>query len=134
MTLTDSINRSVNLLGVALIGLSGFAFAPEMLLENDAPDKIDDALMLIIGLAGIWWYRRARNRFARSFVPVLLPILALATKIGAIIVEFDDKDAVGDDFGALILFVLAIGLMWWLYARAPKLAEEASGPLEAPQA
>lgn len=126
MTLTEFVNRSVNLLGVSIVGLSGFAFLPEVLFENDLPDKVDDALLFLIGLAGMWWYRRARNRFARSAAPVVLVALALLTKIGAIAVEFDDAASVGDDFGALILFVLALALVWWQYKKAPALAASAA--------
>ncbi|MBU6320926.1 MAG: hypothetical protein KGI78_02135 [Patescibacteria group bacterium] len=126
MTLSESVHCGVNLLGVAIVGLSGFAFLPEVFFENDVPDKIDDGVLFLLSLAGIWWYRRGRNRFARSIAPVALVALALATKIGALLVEFDDPSSAGDDFGALILFVLALGLVWRQYRQAPRLAESAN--------
>ena len=126
MTITESINRGVNLLGVGIVGLAGFAFIPEVFFENDWPDKVDDGLLLVIGILGMWWYKKASNRFARSIAPVVLVALALITKIGAIIIEFDDAESVGDDFGALILFVAALGFVWYQYARAPLMAELAS--------
>ncbi len=113
MNLQESINRSVNLLGATLVGLAGFAFIPEAFLENDWPDKVDDTLLFILGMVGIWWYQRARNRFARSLAPVAFVALALIIKIGGIAIEFSDAESVGDDFGGLILFVLALGFVWW---------------------
>src|ERR1700690_2024891 len=115
MNIQQYINRGFNLLAVSIVGLSGFAFLPEVFLENDIPDKVDDIVLFILGIVGMVWYRK--NKYARSFVPVLLVILALLTKIGALIVEFDDAASVGDDFGALILFVLALGLVWYQYNR-----------------
>lgn len=126
LTIQESINRTVNLVGVAIVGLAGFAFLPEVIFENDVPDKVDDALLFIIGIAAIWWYRRAKNSVMRSAMPVVFVALALLTKIGAIMVEFDDAESVGDDFGALILFVLSLGLVWWLYKKAAQPASPAA--------
>src|SRR5512146_1497239 len=126
MNLQESVNRSVNLLSVVIVGLAGFAFLPEIFLENEMPDKVDDIALLVIGLFGIWWYRKARNRFMRSALPVVLVVLALATKVGAVLVEFGDKESVGDDFGALILFTLAVGLVVYLYRTATRLSSTTS--------
>ena len=124
MTIQESVNRTVNLVGTTIVGLSGFAFLPEVFFENDVPDKIDDGVLFVLALVAIWWYKRAHNRFERSIAPVVFVGLALLTKIGAIAVEFGDAASVGDDFGALILFVLSLGLVWYLYKGAPKLSGE----------
>jgi len=55
----------------------------------------------------------------------VLVVLALITKIGALIVEFDDPASAGDDFGALILFVLATALVLYQYIQTKKLLDSA---------
>jgi hypothetical protein len=121
MNIRDAVNRGFNLLGVSIVALSGFAFAPEMFLENDVPDKLDDALLFIVGLIGIAWYTKAKNKYTRSIVPVGLVGVALLLKIMAVIVEFNDVENVGDDFGGLILFVLSFGLILYQYFKTKKL-------------
>ena len=125
MNIAQSVNRSVNLVGVAVVALAGFAFAPEAIIEPDAIDKVDDTLILLIGIGAIVWYLRNGNRLVRSIVPILLMAVGLLLKIFAVIVEFADPEDVGDDFGGLILFVLATGLVIYLYLNVQK--AEASG-------
>ena len=68
-TINKSINRTVNLLGAAIAGLAGFAFAPEAIIEPDVIDKVDDTLILVVGVVAIVWY--LRNRYIRSIAPVV---------------------------------------------------------------
>jgi hypothetical protein len=110
MSISESINRGYNLLVTSIVSLAGLAFLPEAFLEKDIPDKVDDTLLFVIGMLGIWWYNRGDNRFKHSIVPVVLVILA-----------FDDAEAVGDDFGGLILFALAVGLAVYQYQKTKKL-------------
>jgi hypothetical protein len=121
MKLTEAINRGFNLLGVSIVGLSGLAFMPEIFLEKDWDDKADDILILLLAIVSIVWYLTGQNKYKRSIAPVILTILSLLTKIGALIIEFKDKDAAGDDFGALVLFVLATGLVIYQYTKTKKL-------------
>lgn len=118
MELKHAINRGTNLLGAAIVGLAGFAFMSEMFLEDEFTHKIDDFLLLVLGIVAIVWYRVGNNRFSRSVVPVVLVAVALVVKIGAVILEFKDSADVGDDMGALVLFVLATALMVMVYRRA----------------
>lgn len=121
MTIRESINRGFNLLGTSVVALAGFAFTAEIFLENDWPDKIDDIALLVLCLVGIIWYLTGKNKYMRSIMPVVLIILSLLAKIMAIIIERDDKDAVGDDFGGLTLFVLATILIIFQYRKTKKL-------------
>ena len=121
MTTQESLNRTVNLLGTSVVGLAGFAFMPEIVLENDAPDKVDDILLFLLALGAMWWYNRAGNKYLRSVAPVVFVVLALVIKIGAVVVEHDDAEAVGDDMGGLILFILSIGLVAYQYVKTGKL-------------
>jgi peptidoglycan/LPS O-acetylase OafA/YrhL len=125
MNITQSINRTVNLLGVAIAGLAGFAFAPEAIIEPDWIDKVDDTLILLIGIGAIVWYLQNANRYARSIIPILFVGAALLLKIFAIAVEIADPEDVGDDFGGLILFALATALLIYEYVKAGRTAEAA---------
>ena len=133
MTLQDALNRGYNLLGVGIVGLAGFAFLPEVFLENDIPDKIDDALLFLVGLYAMGWYVRGTNRFARSVQPVVFIVLALLCKILAAIIEFDDPEAVGDDMGGLILFVLATAFIIYQFRKTGQLLAERKPEEKKPQ-
>jgi len=123
MNLTQSINRSFNLLGTAIAGLAGFAFAPEIFLENEWADRADDMGLLLLAIFCISWYLWKDNRYARSIAPVFFVVVALALKVAALIIEFDDPDAAGDDFGGLVLFALATGLIVYQYFRTKQLLQ-----------
>ena len=86
MNITQSVNRTVNLIGVAIAGLAGFAFAPEAIIEPDVIDKVDDTLILLLGIGAIVWYLRNGNRYVRSLMPIVFVGVALVLKIFAIIV------------------------------------------------
>ncbi len=123
MDISQSVNRSVNLVGATVAALAGFAFGPEMIIEPEVIDKIDDTLILITGIAAIVWYLRNGNRYARSMMPIVFVGIGLLLKIFAVIVEIADPEDVGDDFGGLILFVLGTALVAFLYSRAQSLAK-----------
>lgn len=129
MKLTESINRSFNLLAISILGLSGFAFMLEIFIEHDWADKADDIALLVLGIIGIIWYLSKNNRFRYSVTPVVLTVLALIVKFSAIIIELDEPDAVGDDFGALVLFVLATILIIYEYRKTKKLLAAAGEEL-----
>lgn len=123
VNIKESINRGFNLLAVSVSSLSGFAFLPEAFVEQDIPDKIDDALIAIIGLLAIWWYTRSNNRYRRSILPVVLVSIAFIIKVIGLIIEIDDPEAFGDDIGGVILFAIATGLTIYQYQKNKKLLE-----------
>jgi hypothetical protein len=120
MTQRELINRTTNLLGVAITAVAGFAFVPEIFLENDWGDKTDDILLFVLAVIAVVWYKKGRNAFERTVMPVVFTGLGLAIKIMAIAVEFHDKDAVGDDMGGLLVFILGTLLVWWVYKKNDK--------------
>jgi hypothetical protein len=126
MDIKQSINRSFNLLGTSIVALSGFAFAPEIFLEKEWADRADDIGLLLLGIVAIFWYLKGENRFSRSIAPIVFIVIAFALKVAALMIEFDDLDAVGDDFGGLTLFVLAILLIAFLYWQTKNLLAENS--------
>jgi hypothetical protein len=117
MTVEEAWNRGNNLVAAAVVTLAGFAFAPEIIIEDKLIYKVDDALLFICGIGAMAWYNRGNHRFVRSAVPILFVLLSLAIKIFGIMMEIKEKDDVGDDFGGLILFISTTLLVLWLYIR-----------------
>ena len=124
MTVQESINRGFNLLATSIVGLTGFAFLPEVFVEKDMPDKIDDALLFVFGIIAIAWYTHSTNRYLRTALPVMLVVLALLVKFGGLMIELDDPSAFGDDIGGLILLVLSTILVVRQYMKVPTLVAE----------
>jgi hypothetical protein len=120
MDVAQSVNRTVNLLAVSIVGLSGLAFLPEAFIEPELIDKVDDGALFVLGAAGVVWYLMTATRYARTVWPIVLLVLALLIKIFAVWAEFPDPEDVGDDFGGVILFVLGTGLVVYQYMRAPR--------------
>ena len=114
----ELVNRTVNIVGTTIVTLAGFAFLPEAFLEPEVPFKIDEILLFWLGVGILGWYLWGKNKWKRSIVPVLAVWLGFSFKIMAVVVEFKDKEDVGDDFGALILFLLASLLITYLYIKA----------------
>lgn len=117
MQLNEAINRGKNLLATSIVALAGIAFLPETFLENDLSDKLDDGILFVLAVIAVVWYLVSGNRFKRSMISPILVTLAMLDKIMALAIEFKDKDAVGDDFGGLILFISATILVWWQYCK-----------------
>jgi hypothetical protein len=124
MTIKEAYLRGNNLFSIGIVALSGFAFAPELFLETEGRFKIDEGLMLVYAIVGIVWYLTGRNRFMRSAMPIILIVLSLLTKIMAIVIEHKEADDVGDDFGALVLFVLATITVITLFVKSKNINEE----------
>jgi hypothetical protein len=120
MTPQQLINRGNNLALTAVLTISGCAFLPEFFVEDELSHKLDDGLIFLIGLGAFFWYRSGNNRFTKSLVPIVLILTGLIIKILALVIEISDKADVGDDFGALILFILASIFALWLYYRGNK--------------
>jgi hypothetical protein len=118
MTVKEAINRGNNLVATSVLGLAGFAFLPEFFVEDEWTHKIDEGLLFLLGLRAILWYCTGKNKYKQSIMPLIFVFAAVIIKIGAIIFEHSDKMDVGDDIGALLLFVLTAVLVWTLYRRS----------------
>ncbi len=126
MSVNESLNRTVNLVSTAVVGIAGIAFLPEAFSETEPLFKIDDILLAVLGIGAIIWYSAGKNSSNRSIAPVLFVVTGVAIKILGIFLEFSDKTDVGDDFGGVLLFVLASALVYWLYKKVPELAGKKS--------
>lgn len=123
MTVKEAHNRGNNLASSIIVVLAGFAFLPETILETEIPYKIDDIFLFLLGIGTIIWYKSKNHKFTHSIVPLLFSLAGLFTKIGAVILEIKDKEDVGDDFGALILFILASLFAFWLYKKSAEIKD-----------
>lgn len=108
----EALHR-INYFAVSFISILGFALMPEIIQEDDPPDKVDDVLLLIIGLLAIWWYKKMGYKADSSKGSLLFLGIAFLTKVGAIILEHADKEAVGDDIGVAIGLLISFIFVLW---------------------
>lgn len=124
LTVADAVNRGYNTLAAALLGVLGFGFTELIFGEPDPLDKIDNIILLGIGVIAIAWYFTANHRLQRSPVPIGLGLVALIGQILGIFIEINDPAAIGDDFGGLTLYALTLILLIALYSVNRRLAPD----------
>jgi hypothetical protein len=100
-----SLVRSYNLMAISILGLAGIAFGSVLFAEDGAADSIDDAGLLLVGIAAVIWYLSGKNRFRLSLTPIWLTTAALLFQITGIILEAGDTADRGDNLGGLVLYV-----------------------------
>ncbi len=131
ITARDALNRSYNLLGVGIVAISGLAFASDLPAEIDQfPHIIDEILLLVLAVVAVAWYLLGLNKYSRTVIPIVFAASALVIKIVGIILEIHDAADVGDEFGAVVLFVATIALLIWQYVATQRLAAQATGEVE----
>ena len=116
------VYRGYNLMISSVLVLSGLAFGAVLFAEEDLPDKIDDAGLLIVAILAALWYLFSGSRYARSIVPVALAALALAIQVIAVPIENDDQNAFGDNIGGLMLFIPFLVFAIYQYRKTATLA------------
>lgn len=107
------IVRRINYFSASFVGILGFSLAAEIIQEDDVLDKIDDLIFLLIGIIAIWWYRKKGYLESKTTGSLILIGAGLITKIGAIIIEHADKEAVGDDIGVTVGLIIAFVFVLW---------------------
>lgn len=123
MTIRDAINRGYNLIGTAIVAISGFAFFPEFFTEDELTHKLDEGVLFLLALGSIAWYLTGKHKFSRTIVPILFTATALVMKLLAFFVfETGDPADLGDEFGALILFVITLAFLIWQYVSIKRIA------------
>ena len=120
MTVDEAYQRGNNLLATGVVAFAGVAFLPEFFLEDEWWHKVDEGALFLLGVAAIVWYLTGRKKFTRSLIPVGLVVGALVAKVVGFILEIGDPEDLGDDFGALILFVLASITVIVIYVRSSR--------------
>ena len=126
MTVRDALNRGYNLVCTAIIAISGLAFFPEFFAEDELTHKLDEGVLLLLAISLIVWYLTGKNKFSRTIVPILFTSAALVMKLIAFfLLEKGDAADLGDEFGAIILFVITLGLLIWQYVTIRRMAQTA---------
>lgn len=126
MQVSEAINRGYNFFVVATLGILGGSLISELTQEPEPLFKLDELLIIAIGAVAVIWYLVGRNRTARSWIPLLLAILAFASKIFGLIVEFGDKIEVGDDIGMVQMLLLLVIVAAVAYVLAGRQIRRAS--------
>ena len=124
MTVRDALNRGYNLVGTALVGISGFAFFPQTFAEDEFSHKLDEGGLFLLGIGALIWYFVGKNKISRTIVPILFAAAALAVKLVAFFfLEAGDTADVGDEFAPLFLFALTLVFLIWQYISLRRMEE-----------
>ena len=122
LTAEQLVYRGYNLMISLVLVLSGLAFGAVLFAEEDLPDKIDDAGLLVVAVLAALWYLFSGSRYRRSIVPVALAALALVIQVVAVPIENDDTTAFGDNIGGLMMFIPFLIFAIYQYRRTASLA------------
>ncbi|HEY7779013.1 MAG TPA: hypothetical protein VIC85_02260 [Ktedonobacterales bacterium] len=129
MSIQEAVARGYNFFVVAFLGIVGGTLVGELSQEGPWLFKLDELLLITIGIVAIVWYWVGRNRFQRSPVPLILAVLAFLAKVLGLIIEFKDVIEAGDDFGLVqSLFVFMIVAAVAYYLTRPAALEAAGTP------
>ncbi len=80
-------------------------------------------MVVALAVTGIVWYLAGSNRYRRSPLPWLLLSLAWIMKmIGLFVIERDDTNAAGPDYGLIITLLVGAIVVAWQYFRSRRLA------------
>lgn len=120
----NELTKKINFFSFSFVSIIGLSMFPELFLEDDPSDKIDDALIVLLGIAGIVWYKKTGHKSNKTTGSIIMFILAILIKIMAIVIERADKEAVGDDIGVLITFVFGFIFTLFMIWKKKKLAEK----------
>jgi len=118
ITVQDATHRGINLLVLGLLSFTGIGLLAELIREAEFIDKLDDIVIILLAITAVIWYFTGRNRFKLTWIPFILYAISAVVKIGAVINEFSDKVAVGDDLGLVIPMVVMAVVTGIVVARA----------------
>jgi hypothetical protein len=117
MTIHQAVARGYNFFVVAFLGITAGAIVGELGQEGPWIFKLDEMLIIAVGIVAIVWYLVGQNRYQRSPVPLILAVVAFAAKVAGLIIEFHDTVEAGDDFGlvqSLLLLVIVASVAYYL--------------------
>jgi len=118
ITVREATNRGNNMLMVGYLAITASAIVERLIGEDDMVDRIDEAVIILLAIAGLVWYFSRRNRYQHSFAPLALFIAAFVVQVGGLMAEISDPAAAGDDYGLVIAFAVGLVVSIVIYARA----------------
>jgi peptidoglycan/LPS O-acetylase OafA/YrhL len=125
MNVRDALNRAYNLVGTAIVAISGFAFFPQTFSEDELTHKLDEGGLFLLAIGALIWYFVGKNKVSRTIVPILLAAAALIMKLLAFFfLEAGDSADLGDEYALLLLFALALGFLIWQYISLRRIEEK----------
>ena len=125
MTVREALNRTYNLVGTAIVAISGFAFFPQTFSEDEFTHKLDEGGLFLLAVGALIWYFVGHNKVSRTVVPILFMAASLVVKLVAFFfLEAGDVADMGDEYGPLLLFVLALGFLIWQYISLRRVEEQ----------
>ena len=130
MNVNTAVTRGYNFFVVAVLGIVAGSLVGEVPAEGLWIFRLDDLLMIAVGIVAIAWYLTGQHRYQRTYIPLALAVAAFAAKVVGLIIEFKDVIEVGDDYSTIqALFFLIIVSSVAYYRTRPSTPE-----LEAPSA
>ncbi len=119
MDTRDAINRGLNFFGITILSIDASLALFEIFNETEWNDRFDDFVVTGLSIIGIIWYLVGRNRYQRNPLPLVILALAWILKLVAVfVIERDDSNAVGPDYGLIITLGLATIIFAWQYFRS----------------
>ena len=72
ITVREATNRGNNMLMVGYLAITAAAIVERLIGEDDLVDRLDEAVIILLAIAGLVWYFSRRNRYQHSFAPLAL--------------------------------------------------------------
>ena len=118
ITVREATNRGNNMLMIGYLAITASAIIERLIGEDDLVDRIDEAVIILLAIAGLVWYFSRRNRYQHSFAPLALFIAVFVVQAGGLMAEINDPAAAGDDYGLTIAFAVGLVVSIVVYVRS----------------
>jgi cytochrome bd-type quinol oxidase subunit 2 len=105
-TARELISRGNNLFVCGFVAVVGLAALPQLPTEG-VKGALDEGGMVLLGLGAIAWY--LTNRFKNTWLALAFPIVLIALKVVALLIE--NADDRGDDIG-ILMTALILAISW----------------------
>lgn len=127
MKVNEAIARGYNFFVVAALGIMAGSLVDEALFEDEWLFKLDELLIIAIGIAAVAWYLNGQHRYQRSLVPLALAAVTFLAKVVGLILEINDAQDIGDDFVLVQVLLLLVIVAAVTYYRTRTPEPEAPG-------
>jgi hypothetical protein len=118
ITVREATNRGNNMLMIGYMAITAGAIVERLIGEDDLVDRLDEAVIILLAIAGLVWYFSRRNRYQHSFAPLALFIATFVVQAVGLGAELSDPAAAGDDYGLVIAYLIGLILSIVVYARS----------------